>query len=321
MRPPQYHDTATRVYAGCSRRGARARRQRHRAGKVAAPGPGHSARDRSLVVMLNAYAPDGFVVCSHAGDDWHVCKDYVRERLGLPPWRPGDGHDRRVEPSRLGAFDRAAVDTEGERRERTRRRSAAHRSAPMPYGTKRRTRAGHWQSNICGPARSSLTTMLPAPSCAITRAARGATRTPAHRLHPGAGRGLPLDRRRRHYGRPPHQARSAATMAEDDRRMLGLVHRAAVKLDPAGEHAGHRRRYRDLPGGPPARPQAGMGARQRRHDREIPADRRRQHAAHSGRDRRGQRARSQALRRPLAQRPGARCRSSCRTSAATSTTS
>jgi hypothetical protein len=33
-------------------------------------GPGHSPRDRSLSVTPSATAPDGFIVYSHAGDDW-----------------------------------------------------------------------------------------------------------------------------------------------------------------------------------------------------------------------------------------------------------
>ena len=53
---------------------------------VHAPGPGHSAGDRSLSVLLDASAPDGFVVNSFAGDDAHRCRDYVRDRLGLPPF-------------------------------------------------------------------------------------------------------------------------------------------------------------------------------------------------------------------------------------------
>ena len=52
--------------------------------QVVAPGPGHSRKDRSLSVRLSPFAPDGFIVFSHAGDDWRVCRDYVRERLGLP---------------------------------------------------------------------------------------------------------------------------------------------------------------------------------------------------------------------------------------------
>jgi hypothetical protein len=57
-------------------------------GKVTAPGPGHSRADRSLSVKIDAAAPDGFIVHSHAGDDPIRCKDYVRERMDLPPFRP-----------------------------------------------------------------------------------------------------------------------------------------------------------------------------------------------------------------------------------------
>lgn len=52
-------------------------------GQVLAPGPGHSRRDRSLAVRLSWQAPDGFIVFSHAGDDWRDCADYVRGRLGM----------------------------------------------------------------------------------------------------------------------------------------------------------------------------------------------------------------------------------------------
>src|SRR4051812_33381766 len=47
------------------------------------PGPGHSRRDRSLSIELNSTAPEGFIVYSHAQDDWALCRDYVREKLGL----------------------------------------------------------------------------------------------------------------------------------------------------------------------------------------------------------------------------------------------
>jgi len=61
------------------------------AGQVCAPGPGHSARDRSLSVALSESDPAGYVVHSFAGDDPIMCKDYVREKLGLPQWQPGNG--------------------------------------------------------------------------------------------------------------------------------------------------------------------------------------------------------------------------------------
>jgi putative DNA primase/helicase len=51
---------------------------------VLCPGPGHSRSDRSLSVTPSSAAPDGFITYSHSGDDWQACRDYVREKLGLP---------------------------------------------------------------------------------------------------------------------------------------------------------------------------------------------------------------------------------------------
>lgn len=45
--------------------------------QILAPGPGHSARDRSLSILIDPTAPDGFTCHSFAGDDWTDCKDYV----------------------------------------------------------------------------------------------------------------------------------------------------------------------------------------------------------------------------------------------------
>jgi hypothetical protein len=63
-------------------------------GQVLAPGPGHCPKDRSLSVRLDASAPNGFRVHSFADDDWRVCREYVRNRLGLGPgtgpWRPSE---------------------------------------------------------------------------------------------------------------------------------------------------------------------------------------------------------------------------------------
>jgi hypothetical protein len=57
--------------------------------QVAAPGPGHSRKDRSLSVRLLVAAPDGFLIHSHAGDNWRECRDHVRRSLGIPDdqWR------------------------------------------------------------------------------------------------------------------------------------------------------------------------------------------------------------------------------------------
>jgi AAA domain/Toprim-like len=58
------------------------------ADQVKAPGPGHSPHDRSLSIKLDPSAQDGFIVHSFAHDDPIKCRDYVRERIGLPAWEP-----------------------------------------------------------------------------------------------------------------------------------------------------------------------------------------------------------------------------------------
>ena len=52
---------------------------------VRCPGPGHSFRDRSLSV---SFTGDDFTVFSFAGDDWKLCRDHVRDRLGLGDFQP-----------------------------------------------------------------------------------------------------------------------------------------------------------------------------------------------------------------------------------------
>lgn len=52
--------------------------------RIVAPGPGHSRADRSMSVMLDSDAVDGFRVNSFADDDWRICRDHVRQMLGIP---------------------------------------------------------------------------------------------------------------------------------------------------------------------------------------------------------------------------------------------
>lgn len=70
--------------------------------QVICPGPGHSNSDRSLAVSPAANG-DGFIVFSHADDDVIACKDYVRKKLGLPPFQPGNGKDRTAPPNKVVA--------------------------------------------------------------------------------------------------------------------------------------------------------------------------------------------------------------------------
>jgi hypothetical protein len=71
----------------------------YRQGKIHAPGPGHSKRDRSLTIWLDPKAPSGYRLHSFA-DDWKTCRNYVdsvcgfesftpgRQRASRPVWRP-----------------------------------------------------------------------------------------------------------------------------------------------------------------------------------------------------------------------------------------
>jgi putative DNA primase/helicase len=53
---------------------------------ILCPGPGHSAKDRSLSVSPSAKDPDGFVCFSHANDAWQDCRDHIRARRGGRPF-------------------------------------------------------------------------------------------------------------------------------------------------------------------------------------------------------------------------------------------
>jgi putative DNA primase/helicase len=89
--------------------------------QVLAPGPGHSPLDRSLAVRPSPEAPDGVLIHSHAGDDWRECREYVRSRLGLPAWQPGDGNERQrtIAFTHVEKWDLGVVDAEAEDRYRS----------------------------------------------------------------------------------------------------------------------------------------------------------------------------------------------------------
>ncbi|MCK1638965.1 AAA family ATPase [Bradyrhizobium sp. 157] len=82
---------------------------------VAAPGPGHSVKDRSLIVTLVPSAPDGFLVHSHSDKDRDAIalKDYVREKASLPAFQPKTtatgANGSRLAPSEEVAARRAAA--------------------------------------------------------------------------------------------------------------------------------------------------------------------------------------------------------------------
>jgi putative DNA primase/helicase len=81
---------------------------------VLAPGPQHSKNDRSLALRIDPRAPDGFLIFSHAGDDWRECRDHVRALLKLPPWQPGDEQHRLIPRERINKWDLSAIATEAD---------------------------------------------------------------------------------------------------------------------------------------------------------------------------------------------------------------
>jgi hypothetical protein len=198
---------------------------------VLCPGPGHSRRDRSLSVRLDPNAPDGFLCFSHAADDWQACRDYVRERLGLPRWQPGDEQNRRIPSQHVGKWDLACTDAGADARPfteddllRIKRAEELWSEAGDPRGTlAERYLKSRWldlPDNLAGsvlrfhprcPWRDETTgrtDRLPALIAAF-RSIDDNQITAVHRIA--------LDANGNKIGR----------------RMLGVVHRAAVKLDPA----------------------------------------------------------------------------------------
>jgi Toprim domain len=202
--------------------------------RVLAPGPQHSPKDRSLCVSLAPALPGGFLVHSFAGDDPIGCKDYVRARLGLPAWQPGDEQGRRVHLSRIKEWDRTITDGQAILREKTeddllriKRAQALWNEAADPRSTGAvqylMVRALDLANDLAGavlrfhprcPWRNEdagKTERIPALLAAF-RSIDGDDITAVHRIR--------LDQPQR--------------WPKADRRMLGLVHRAAVKLDPIG---------------------------------------------------------------------------------------
>lgn len=203
--------------------------------QVVAPGPGHTSQDRSLSVTISNAAPDGFLCHSHANDDWRACRDYVRHKLGLPDWEPGDEQRRTIPPAFAGKWDLAAVDKEADEMRRTeedleriKRAQRLWNEGVDPRGTAAEqylhSRALTLHDDLAGsvlrfhprtPWRNEDTGNTDRIPCLIAafRSIDDDIITAVHRIRVD----MP--------GRWP----------KTKRRMLGVVHRSAVKLAPAGE--------------------------------------------------------------------------------------
>jgi hypothetical protein len=204
--------------------------------RVTAPGPGHSPKDRSLTVRLCSTAPDGFLCHSFAGDDWRECRDYVRQRLGLPDWQPGDGreHHRTIGPADAAKWDFGTISTEVDDRrteedlERIKRAQKLWFEAKDPRGTAAEdylaSRALTLRDDLAGsvlrfhartPWRNENTGNTERVPCLIAcfRSIDDDTISAVHRI----------------------RVDMAERWPKTQRRMLGIVFRAAIKLGPAGD--------------------------------------------------------------------------------------
>jgi putative DNA primase/helicase len=201
--------------------------------QVLAPGPGHGRFDRSLSIRFDRAAPGGFVVHSFAGDDPIACKDYVRARLGLPSWQPGDEQDRRVDASRRARFDQTVTDREAEKRPRSEddhhrieRAVAIWHEARDPGGTLAQTYLNvHRKLDLDDDLAGGVLRFHPA--CPWRNENTGNTdRVPAliaafRSIDDGTITAI-------------HRIALNSDGSKISRRMLGVVHRAAVMLDPIG---------------------------------------------------------------------------------------
>jgi putative DNA primase/helicase len=116
---------------------ARALRGKVSGHQVHAPGPGHSPRDRSLVVWLSVASPDGFSVHSHAGDDFRACRDYVAAALGLAAdrWRQVRAEDQDRESLSYAARKKATAEHAADIARRQRRALAIWQETRSPLDT------------------------------------------------------------------------------------------------------------------------------------------------------------------------------------------
>jgi hypothetical protein len=170
---------------------------------ILCPGPGHSPRDRSLSVTLSSAAREGFMVFSHAGDDWRDCRAHVAARLGRPAeYQPPA---RRAVPSDSGGAARALWQEAADPRRTIAQRYLEGRGLALPDDVALRVVRFH---EAC-PWRTDSGTIERRP--AMLTAFRSIADDGLVAIH----RTLLSDDGRKL-----------------DRRMLGPVGNAAIKIDP-----------------------------------------------------------------------------------------
>jgi putative DNA primase/helicase len=199
---------------------------------ILCPGPEHSPKDRSLSVKLDPTAPDGFIIHSHAGDDWRECRDHIRERLGWPRWEPSDERRRSVPPHHVNKGDLAAIEAESD-------------EAPRPWTEDEILRIAAAR-RIWDGAREPRGTLaeqylrdsrnLGLPEDLVGRVLRFDPRCPWRNENTGKIDRIPaLIVPFRSIDDDAITAVHRIALKTDGtklgRRMLGIVHRAAIKLD------------------------------------------------------------------------------------------
>jgi hypothetical protein len=113
--------------------------------QVLCPGPGHSERDRSLAVSP-ASNEDGFIVHSFSPkDDPIACKDYVRNKVGLSPFRAQNGRTAHTERRPAKRYD--YLDATGQFL------FQVVRYEPKGFSQRRPDGRGGWISNLEGVPR------------------------------------------------------------------------------------------------------------------------------------------------------------------------
>jgi hypothetical protein len=187
-------------------------------------------------VRLDATAPDGFLIYSHAGDDWRKCRDYVREQLGLPRWDPGDEQQRSVPGHRVDKWDLAAIETESNERPRPWTEDEAERIAAA--------------RNIWAESRDPRGTLtewylreqrkLDLPEDIVGHVVRFHSACPWRNENTGRTDRVPaLIVPFRSIDDDAITAVHRIALNRDGtklgRRMLGIVHRTAIKFDAVGE--------------------------------------------------------------------------------------
>jgi hypothetical protein len=176
------------------------------------------------------------LIYSHAEDDWRACRDHVRSRLGLPAWEPGDEQRRIIPQDHVFTWDLAtieAAENEGPRAwtEDELLRIAYARRIWNESRNLRGTLAEKYLRDVRKldlPDELAGSVLRFHPRCLWRNENTGkidrvpALIVPFRSIDDDAITGI-------------HRIALTVDGKKIDRRMLGIVARAAIKLDPAGE--------------------------------------------------------------------------------------